>query len=542
MNSIENAWSTGEQDTIPAAFNRAVEACGPQVWLDFLGRNYTYDEIDGLATRFANKLTALGVKKGDTVVALLENSPDAIVVLLAIARMGGIYVPINTAYRGEFLRHQLSDSGAAIMIAESEFADRIADIADSLSELKLVLYRGEMPEQQDLPFEIASFEDNRGDDDTAVDVAIKPADLACLIYTSGTTGPAKGCMISHNYACNLARQNNEMYESQQSDIFWTCLPLFHFNAIGISILSSILVHARVAVVPRFSVRNFWPEVHRSHATIASVLGTMATLIAKHPDNEASRAAYGQLRAVQGAPWPPDVAATWKERFGIQTELAARLFGITEAAMVLQDSVFTNVPPGSSGRRSKYFDVRIVDDDDNELPPGVAGEVICRPRHPHIMFEGYWRRPKETLAIISNLWLHMGDIGMFDEEGYFYFVDRKKDYLRRRGENVSSFEMEATFSKHPDVQDVAVHAVLSDLSEDDIKVTAVLRAGATLTEEELCKWSLDKVPGFAVPRYIEFRDSLPKNPVGRVLKYQLRDEGCTPTTWDIEKTDLAGRRR
>jgi crotonobetaine/carnitine-CoA ligase len=195
------------------------------------------------------------------------------------------------------------------------------------------------------------------------------------------------------------------------------------------------------------------------------------------------------------------------------------------------------PPGSSGRRNDDFDVRIFDEHDNELPAGEAGEIVVRPKRPHVMFEGYWNRPEATAALTRNLWFHTGDIGKFDSDGFFYFVDRKKDYLRRRGENISSFEMETAFLAHPEISEVAVHAVLSDVTEDDVKVTAVLEPGSTLTEEQLCRWSVDRLPYFAVPRYIEFRQALPKNPVGRVLKYVLRDEGATAATWDREAAGI-----
>lgn len=535
-------WASGEQDTIVAALRRASAAVGNQVWLDFLGEQFTFAEVDRLSNRLANALAALGVKAGDTVVTFLDNSPDAIIALFGITKLGAINVPINTAYKGEFLRHQVSDAGASLIIAETEYAERLAEISGALPDVKLILHRGPAPRMAGCAIAVAPFDDHRGSDDTPVEVVVKPGDLACLIYTSGTTGPAKGCMVSHNYICNLARQNNGIYDISSDDVMWTCLPLFHLNAICVSVMSSMLALGRVAVVPRFSVSNFWAEIVRSKATIASVLGTMATLLAQADDNEASLAAFGQLRAAQGAPWPPEVAAIWKSRFGIRSEVAARLYGITEASLVTSVPLGVAVPPGSSGRRNDCFDVRIVDDEDNELPPGVSGEVICRPLKPHVMFEGYWRRPEATMAIMRNLWLHMGDIGKFDENGFFYFVDRKKDYLRRRGENISSFEMESAFGMHPAIEDVAVHAVLSDLSEDDIKVTAVLRPGASLTEEELCRWSLDRLPYFAVPRYIEFRRELPKNPVGRVLKFQLRDEGCTPTTWDLEKSGIDIKRR
>jgi crotonobetaine/carnitine-CoA ligase len=182
-------------------------------------------------------------------------------------------------------------------------------------------------------------------------------------------------------------------------------------------------------------------------------------------------------------------------------------------------------------------VRIFDDDDNELPPGTPGEIVIRPRRPLVMFEGYWNRPEDTLNIMRNMWLHSGDIGRFDADGYLYFVDRKKDYLRRRGENISSFEVETGLRAHPAVEDVAVHAVFSDAGEDDVKATVVLKKDAAITEEMLCRWAIERLPYFTIPRYFEFRQDLPRNPLGRVLKYQLRADGCTPNTWDREKAGL-----
>ena len=212
------------------------------------------------------------------------------------------------------------------------------------------------------------------------------------------------------------------------------------------------------------------------------------------------------------------------------------YGLTEACVITSLAGGDYAAPGSSGKRIPEYDVRIVDDLDREVPTNTPGEVVVRPLHPDIMFMGYWRRPEETLKLMRNMWFHTGDIGKFDEDGFFYFIDRKKDYLRRRGENISSFEMEAAFSDHPDIAEVAVHAVPSDKGEDDVKITAILRDGATLAEEALFHWSLDVVPYYALPRYIEFRSSLPKNPQGRVLKYLLRDEGKTDATWDLEDSD------
>jgi len=535
-------WTSGLQTSMIEALGRAVSSWGERQFLDFLGQTYTYRDLDKIANRFANQLIHLGVAKGDTVVSFLDNSADAVFAIFGVAKAGAISVPINTANRGEFLRHQVADAGAKVVIAESEYVERLLQIADAITDVELILYRGARPNMGDSTIRCEPLDAHRGQDDSPPNIKIKPGDLAFLIYTSGTTGPAKGCMISHNFVCSLARQSNWIYKITEKDVMWTPLPLFHLNAIAVSMMAAMLVGGRVAIVPRFSVTNFWPEIERSGATMASVLGTMATLIARAADNPSTQKCYGQLKSVQGAPWPADIVKIWQERFGIRNHLAARLYGISEASVVTTVQYDVEVPPGSSGRRNPEFEVRIVDDDDNELPPGVPGEVICRPLMPHVTFEGYWRRPEETLKIMKNMWLHMGDIGKFDEQGFFYFVDRKKDYLRRRGENVSSFEMEAAIGKHPAIAEVAVHAVPSELSEDDIKVTAVLNPETVLTEEELCRWTLDKVPYFAVPRYIEFRDSLPRNPVGRVLKYQLRDEGKTPRTWDIEQSDIVVTKR
>ena len=535
-------WQSGEQDTMVAALARAAAKWPDRPYLDFLGEVVTFAELDRRTTRFAHSLIALGVKPGDTVVSFLDNSIDAIIAWFAINKAGAITVPINTAYRGDFLRHLVTDADAAIVIAETDYAERLAQIAGAIPGVNLILYRGAAPNMSDAPMACRPLADHWGDSEAPIAIEIKPSDLACLIYTSGTTGLAKGCMISHNFVCNLARQNNGIYAITSEDVLWTCLPMFHMNAIAVSIMSSMLAGAKVAVVPKFSVSNFWQEIVRSRATMASVLGSMAVFISKAADSDASIAARGQLRAVQGAPWPGETAEIWRQRFGIRSQIAARLYGITEACLVTSVSAEVEVPVGSSGRRNTDFEVRIVDDNDREVPPGVPGEVICRPHKPHVMFEGYWKRPADTLKVMRNMWLHMGDIGKFDEDGWFYFIDRKKDYLRRRGENISSFEMESVFEKHEAVAEVAVHAVLSDASEDDIKVTLVLRPGASLTEEALCKWCVERLPYFMVPRYIEFRESLPRNPVGRVLKYQLREEGRTASTWDIESSGLKVARR
>ncbi|KFX61955.1 ATP-dependent acyl-CoA ligase [Paraburkholderia fungorum] len=540
-------WSPGEQDTVIAALERAVAAHPDRVLLDFSGALYTYADVDRLSTRLAHSLASLGVQAGQTVVTMLDNNVDAVISWLAVNKLCAVSVPINTALRGEFLRHQIADSGAPLVICEADYLDRIAAVAAQLSDVKQVLYRSADASAAAVtaatcgPLPLAPLDAHRGQDDTPFERKPNPWDLASLIYTSGTTGPSKGCMISYNFMCNLARLQLRAGPASADDVTITPLPLFHMNALAVGILSNILVGARVAIIPRFSVSNFWPEVERSGATIASILGGMGGLLANAPDHEAAKRCFGQIHTVRGNPFTEENKKVWRERFGAR-QVGGNGYGLTEACVITSLPAGEYAAPGSSGKRIADFDVRIVDDLDRELPVNTPGEIVCRPLRPDIMFMGYWRRPEETLKLMRNMWFHTGDIGKFDDDGFFYFVDRKKDYLRRRGENISSFEMESAFARHPDIAEVAVHAVPSDKGEDDVKVTAILNPGSALTAEALFHWATDAVPYYALPRYIEFRETLPKNPQGRILKYQLRDEGKTAATWDIEATDIKVAKR
>lgn len=534
-------WAVGERDTVIAALDRAVAAHPDRILLDFAGELYTYSDVDRLSTRLAHSFEALGVRAGQTVVTMLGNNIDAVVCWLAINKLCAVSVPVNTALRGEFLRHQIADAGAALVICEVDFLPRIAAVSAELPEMKQVLYRNTLAEQVECAALLAPLDAYRGDDDTPILTKPDPADLACLVYTSGTTGPSKGCMLSYNFMCNLARLQLRAGPATADDVTITPLPLFHMNALCVGIISNIMVGARVAIVERFSVSNFWPEVERSGATIASILGSMGGLLAQAADSDAMKRCIGQIHTVRGNPFTEPTKAIWRERFGAR-QVGGNGYGLTEACVVTSLAGGGYAAPGSSGKRIPDFDVRIVDDMDRELPANTPGEVVVRPLRPDIMFQGYWRRPEDSLRVMRNMWFHTGDIGKFDDEGFFYFVDRKKDYLRRRGENISSFEMESAFAKHPAILEVAVHAVPSDKGEDDVKVTAILRDGASLKAEDLFRWSTDVVPYYALPRYIEFRTSMPKNPQGRVLKYQLRDEGKTSDTWDWEETDIKVAKR
>lgn len=539
--AVSSGWHWTGQDTLLHAFKRVLDAAPDRIFLDFSGRHHSYSEFDCLATRMAHELKRLGVRPGDTVMTLLDNNVDAVTSWFASNRIGAICVPINTALRGEFLRHQMDDAGGPIVICEASYLSRLAEVADRLPSVRLILRRGAIDRVPACAIPIESLDEHRGDCETPIAITAQPGDTSCIIYTSGTTGPSKGSMQSYNYFCHLATQRLTANPASCNDITYTPLPLFHNNALATGITATVLSGGRIAIAPRFSLSNFWPDVQRSGATIVSLVGSIATLIAEGPDNEASRKCVGQVHTVRGVPFSDAVKDAWRRRFGA-VNVGSNDYGMTEAALITWLPRAAFATSGSSGKRCAAFDVRIVDDDDREVPVGTAGEVIVRPNRPNIMFQGYWRRPEATVAAMRNQWFHTGDIGRFDDDGFFYFVDRKKDYLKRRGENISSYEMEVAIRAHPAIQEVAVHAVPSSLGDDDVKVTCVLKPGHAVGHADLCLWIVERVPYFAVPRYIELRGELPKNPQDKVLKYQLRQEGVTAATWDLESSNIRVEKR
>jgi carnitine-CoA ligase len=551
----DRVWIAGAQHTVTGLLDRRLESDPGGEYLDVCGTKLSAADVATTANRLANALADLGVRPGARVATLVENSAEAALAWWGIVRGGAVAVPINTAYKGEYLRHQLTDSGSQVLIVEASLADRAAHVVSDTPDLAHVIVVGDAVgdsdtgtvDVPDLPGVNAhAWDAVLGADDTPPDSAVRPADLATFIYTGGTTGPSKGCMLSHNYHEVLASQIGVCWRRTADDVVWTPLPLFHFNAIVTAVLGPLVYGGRAAIHRRFSVSGFWPEMNRTGATITSTLGTMAYLLAHDVDRpEMPRSgapeANTSLRLVGAAPLPVEVDSIIRERFGVDTFSGA--YGTTEASLVSwQPPGVRNKPNAAGVINDEHFDVRIFDDDDNEVPRGADGEIVLRPKRPHTMFEGYWGRPEATVEASRNWWYHTGDVGRVDDEGFLFFVDRKADYLRRRGENISSFEVERILMRHGALADVAVHAVPSELTEDDLKVTATLAEGAELTEEALFRWCIDELPYFALPRYIELRAELPRSPVGRVLKRQLRAEGATAATWDAEASGITYERR
>ncbi len=540
-----DVWRSGSQSTIPELLMRRLEADADGPYLDVCGDTVTAAELVDVSARLASSLRSMGVSQGDRVATLIENSIEAVYAWWGIILAGAIAVPVNTAYKGEYLRHQLADSGSKVVIVAKEFLDRLEAVAGTIESVQHVVIIS------DVASAIAGTATSMWSELLTSDaklpkITTKPSDLGTFIYTGGTTGLSKGCMLSHNYHEALTRQIGICWERTAEDVVWTPLPMFHFNAITTAVIGPLVFGGRSAIYRRFSVSNFWPEMNRVGATITSTLGTMAYLLAHDVDRpEMPRSgapeANTTLRLLGAAPMPVEVDDIMKNRFGLTTFSAA--YGVTEASLISwQPPGGYNKPNAAGVINDEYFDVRIFDDEDNEVPRGDRGEIVIRPKRPEVMFAGYWGRPEVTVETSRNWWYHTGDIGIVDEDSFLFFVDRKADYLRRRGENIASFEVESIIMGHGQIADVAVHAVPSPLTEDDLKITATRVEGATVSEEELFLWCVEQLPYFALPRYIEFRADLPRSPVGRVLKRELRDEGVTAATWDLDQSGVVFEKR
>lgn len=526
------------RDTVVHALARAVANTPDRVFTEVAKQQRTYRAIDLESNRLAHALQHLGVSLGDRVVTILDTSIDVLVIWLAVNKLGAIWVPINTAYVGEFLRHQVNDTGAQLIVCDAHYLERVSAIADHLPNVKRVLVR-DLTEVPSLSMAVEPFDAHRGEDESPLPIVVTPESLAMLVYTSGTTGPSKGCMLSHNYVCMQGYQERRMVPMGPDDITWTPLPIFHLAALCV-VMGALVSGLRCAVAQKFSVSTFWNDVEEAGATHTLLMASIFPLVAQAPDNDAMKRCHGQLKMIWGQPITPTIKQIWQERFGVKT-VFNYAYGQTEANRISFALPGDNPPQGCAGKPAAEFEVVILDEQDEFAPDGQVGQIAVRPRGPNLMFEGYWNQPAQTAQTWRNLWMHTGDLGKM-VDGYLYFVDRAKDYLRSRGENVSSFEIERAFMGHHAVAEVAIHAVGQQDAEDDIKATVVLREGVSLDPHELCKWAIEQLPHFAVPRYIEFRAELWKNPTGRVLKYRLRDEGVTDSTWDRVSAGVEVRRR
>ena len=508
------------------------------------GQAFTYRALDAWTDELAGSLAALGVQPGDRVLGLIGNRAESIGMLFATVKLGAVWVPLNTGLRGAFLQHQLRNAEPRVVVLEDRLAANLAAVTAGpvAPEALVIVGDGATPTPTCLSgSRRLTWPELRALRASAHLVTPEPGDVAMIMYTSGTTGPAKGVLIPHGH-CYLAGLGlAEATALTAADRYFICMPLFHANALLMQFLGCLIAGAEAVVTERFRATTWLEEVRAAEATITNGLGVIPEFIFRQPPTDRDR--DHRLRLMMAVPIAPEWGAAFEGRFGVPFMQG---FGMTECNIVAYTRPGDPLVPGCAGYPlDDWFDVAIADPaTDTLLPAGQTGEIVVRPKVPGCVMAGYFRMPEKTVEAWRNLWFHTGDAGRFDDAGRLHFVDRIKDCIRRRGENISSFEIEQVLNAHPAVAESAVVAVkvAGAGGEDEVKAYVVPAAGAAVDPVALLDWCAPRMPHFAVPRFVEVvTGDLAKTPTGKLQKTPLREAGITPATWDRESIGYVVRR-
>lgn len=533
-----------EERTIGRILADKAERVGIRPWLLWKDRRYTYADLERYTNRYANSFASLGVRKGDHVAVMLPNCPEFFWTVWGLGKLGAVAVPINTAAKGELLRYFIDQSDSAWMVVDEEWAERVAAIADQLPKINGYLYLGPKAPCDCALSGVrtsvtALHEMESGSAEAPPLDAVRYSDMHLIMYTSGTTGPSKGVMSPHSQGHCVGYSLAKFYGYQPDDVLYTCLPVFHGNALWYTFYAALWADAAVALAAHFSATQFWDDIRRFGATQFNTLGAMTNIIWKIPPS--TRDHDHRLRQCMTVPVPKEIYHAFQSRYHLTI---TSVYAMTETFAV---TLFTpDDPPekvGSAGKTRGYAQIQIVDDEDRPMPCGETGEICVRTLEPGLMMTGYYKMPEATVKEMRNLWFHTGDRGYVDSDGYLFFVDRKKEAIRRRGENISAYEVELIISKHPKVLEVAAIAVESELSEDDVMAYIVLEPGERASPEEIIEFCNDNMAYFMVPRFVEFIDALPKTASEKIEKYKLKKlaEQRRSELWDREKAGIRLKR-
>ena len=496
------------------------------------GRSISYGEFLVSVQRTAAGLAALGVKQGDFVNVWLPNDVDMVRIWFAINWLGAIYVPINTAYRGKVLAHVIANGGAEVMIVSTDLIERLADV--DRAQLRTLVVAGGRPRRAIPGMMMTTLASLDGDPATIPPLAqpIEPWDIQSIIYTSGTTGRSKGVLSSYAHMWHMAgAQSFPMLDG--SDCYLIYLPFFHVGG-TLPVIGMLNRGGAIGMGGDFTTEAFWPTVRATGATYTILLGVMSSFLSKRPVQADDK--DHPLRKVTMIPLPED-SKEFGQRFGCTVYT---LFNMTEVSVPTVSEANPQAT-GTCGKQREGVELRIVDANDCEVATGQVGELIVRTDAPWALNSGYHKNPEATVPAWRNGWFHTGDAFRKDVEGNYYFVDRMKDAIRRRGENISSFEVEAEIIAHPGVRECAVVAVPNELAEDDVLAIVAPAPGASLDPLELLEFLTPRIAHFMLPRYVRIMSDLPRTPTQKIEKYILRQQGLTPDTWDREKAGVKIRR-
>ncbi|MBU1695556.1 MAG: ATP-dependent acyl-CoA ligase [Proteobacteria bacterium] len=529
INLSDNAQDIIHDRVIHQVLKQKVDEYGNRDFFFFKDQAYSYEDLDQESDKIASGLQAMGIGKGDKVAIMMGNRPEFLFVWFGLSKLGAIEVPINTAHRGSLLTYMVESTDCRLIIIESQFFDRLEPILKSLPCVENVVVLDEVSKKwPSMAKPIRNYHliiDNNGQYEKT---EIIWSDPFAIMFTSGTTGPSKGALMPHNYAIFMGEVICHAGQYTEGDKLYNALPLFHGNAQVLSTMPALMCGAQMVLAEKFSASQFWKDIKDYGCTEFNYVGSILPILYKadpKPDD-----GQNPLRIMIGGGAPPDLFEAFEQRFCLRL---VECYGMSEMGLPFMSSQ-SESRPGSCGKPRPDYEVKLIDDNGLEVGTGEMGELLIRPLKPYSILLEYYKMPDKTVEAWRDLWFHTGDYMRQDEDGFFYFVDRKKDALRRRGENISSYEVEAVINSHPAVLQSAAVPAHSDLGEDDVMVCLTLKPGKKVTPEELIAHCNKKMAYFMVPRYLRFMDSLPKTPTERVQKYKLREVGVTSDTWDREK--------
>ncbi len=508
---------------------------GDRTWLTFEdGRTYSYRQFDVLSDAVATGLYELGVRADDRVAIFAFNSPEWLMAYFAVAKLGAVPVTVNTGFIKDPLVYNLRASRSEYLVVDSRLLKAYLAVEEQLDEIKGVIVIGKSRfDGKDQPRKRCVFLEDLLNCTPRPEVRAKKheKDPCAMILTSGTTGPSKVVVDSNAQFISTALFMIDAGGIRHDSVVYVYLPLFHIMALDLATVASMLANASMVLVERFSPGTFWQDVKKYGITHFHAVGPILEMLLKQPPTPLEKD-HGPLVAVAYA--SKEIWNLARERFNLSITGG---YGSTEAGIPVSSPYRTVVggknPPGSCGLPGPHVEVKVMDELGRFLPPGKVGEIVLRPKLPWATFLEYYGMPQQTVEAFRGLWFHTGDAGYFDENGYLYFVDRLKDAIRRRGENISSYEVEQVLLKNARVQEVAVIPAPSEVGEDEVMAVVVPKPGENLSPADVVDYCLENMPHFWVPRYVRFVEALPRTPTGRIEKFKLRGEGVTPDTHDMK---------
>ncbi len=518
---------------------RQAEAIPDRDFLISDDEHWSYGRVNELANAMAGAFNELGVGRGDTVCLLMESSPAYVWTTLGLNKLGAIWVPTSPDYKGHWLRERLEDSRARVLVVDEALIPRVVECGGPLP-FERVVVRGRASAAAPLGLPAVSLAElERAPAKEPEDRELFLGDTAAILWTSGTTGRSKGVMQSHNVWIRAAVDGAINAQLREGEVIYSCLPMYQSAAWVANVYRALVCGVPCAVDARFSVHEFWDRCRHYGATMVFTLGAMHIFLWQQPPRPDD--ADNPVRSAGMIPMPDALIEPFKRRFGI--EQIHQGYGQSEVMGLLSRRPDARYKPNSLGAPASGIEIKLLDDRDYEVAVGEVGEFCVRPLEPYTIFNGYFNAPDLTVNAWRNLWYHTGDLGRRDADGEHFFVDRKADFIRYKGRNIASLEVEAAIAAHPGVAQAAAHGITSaELeAEAELKVCVVRRPGAQVTAEELARFVNDTAPYFFVPRYVEFLEELPATPTGRVQKFKLRERGVTPQTWDAKRAGFVVKR-